>query len=82
MVDALEFDLTRRDTVSDDTMIEEVSGSNTDRIEFEDWGSVVSGEEVVAIVDPEPGVKVRSAQQFEPLWRSWMICVTSSRGGQ
>ena len=81
VVDALEFDLTRRDTVSDDTMTEEVSGSDTDRIEFEDCGSVVSGEEVVAIVDPEPE---GSAQQFEPLWRRWTIwiCVTSSRGGR
>ena len=37
VVDALEFDLTRRDTFSDDTMTE--SGSDTDRIEFEDWES-------------------------------------------
>ena len=38
MVDVLEFDLTHRDTVSDDTVTEEVSGSDTDSIKFEDWG--------------------------------------------
>ena len=64
-------------------MTEEVSGPDTDSIEFEDCGSVFSGDKVVAIVDPEPevqNVRIRPAIRalFEEL--NDLNFVTSSRG--
>ena len=54
VVDALEFDMTRGDSDSDEVVNSASADSDVENVDLEDWGSEVSGEEIPVPEDPVP----------------------------
>ena len=52
VVDALEFDMIRGDSDSDEVVNSASAGSDVENVGLEDWGSEVSGEEIPVPEDP------------------------------
>ena len=46
MVDALEFDMARGDSDSDEDVYSARAGLDAENVDLEDWGSEVNGEEI------------------------------------
>ena len=74
VVDALEFDMTRGDSDSDEVVNSASAGSDVENVDLEDWVSEVSGEEmpvfedrVLDMVDVRftPAIRVVGHSQFE-----------------
>ena len=54
VVDALEFDMTRGYSDSDEVVNSASAGSDVENVGLEDWGSEMSGEEIPVPEDPVP----------------------------
>ena len=71
VVDALEFDMTRGDSDSDEVVNSASAGSDVENVDLEDWGSEVSGEEIPVPEDPVPdmvGVRLTPAIRVALEW--------------